>query len=122
MTNIRQTVDCCQIERIPVHINLLIEACNIMRFLYLIILSGILTECTESLIVHSWVARDVPVKKYNKILVIAILRDSNQDLRMNLENHMVGDLITKGFNAVSSYNELGTCSFEGWKEPDIIKR
>jgi hypothetical protein len=81
-----------------------------------------LTACATSRIVHSWKSPNLPQKKYNKILVVGLMRDTNQELREKMENHLVGDLRDKGFNAVSSFKEYGPKYFEGLTEDMVLKQ
>lgn len=81
-----------------------------------------LAGCSTSRIVHSWESPNLLVKKYNKILVVGLLRDTDRSLREKMENHLVGDLNEKGCNAISSLKEYGPKSFEGLKEDVVLKR
>ena len=81
-----------------------------------------LTGCATSRIVHSWESPNLPQKEYKKILVIGIMRDTDQDLREKMENHLVSDLRDKGYNAISSFKEYGPKSFEGLTEEMVLKR
>jgi hypothetical protein len=81
-----------------------------------------LTGCATSRIVHSWKSPNLPQKKYSKILVVGLMRDTDQDLREKMENHLIDDLKDKGYNAISSFKEYGPKSFEGLTEDMVLKR
>lgn len=51
-----------------------------------------------------------------------MLKNNDRDFREKMEDHVVGDLIDLGYNAVSSLNEFGPKSFEGLKEEDAIAK
>ena len=46
--------------------------------------------------------------------------DNDRELRENMENHLVGDLTERGYNAISSLKEYGPKSFENMKEEEAI--
>jgi len=81
-----------------------------------------LTGCSTSRIVHSWQSPSLPLKKYDKILVVGLLRDTDQALREKMENHLVDDLKGRGYNAISSFKEYGPKSFEGLTEAMVLRR
>ncbi len=64
----------------------------------------ILTGCTSTYVTSSWKAQNASIIKYNKILVIGIMSDSNRDLRQNMEKDLVQDLKANGVNAVSAFD------------------
>ena len=83
----------------------------------------LLISCSSSVnITHSWKSDTLPQKTYNKIMVVGILPEEERDLRENMENHLVGDLRTRGYNAVSSLKELGPKSFENMKEEQVLDK
>jgi hypothetical protein len=81
----------------------------------------LLAGCATSRIVRSWKSPSLPQKKYTKILVVGLMRDTDQELREKMEDHLVDDLRDKGYNAVSSFKEYGPKRFEGLKEDMVLK-
>ncbi|HSN08988.1 MAG TPA: hypothetical protein VLS85_08110, partial [Hanamia sp.] len=59
----------------------------------------------SSRITHSWTSKTIGEKNYNKILVVGLMPNNDRELRENMENHLVGDLTTRGYNAISSLKE-----------------
>lgn len=80
----------------------------IAAFIVFIITSG----CTSSRITSSWKAKDVIPQKYNKILVLGVIRENDRSIRENMETHFVNDLKDLGYNAVSSLQEYGPKAFD----------
>jgi hypothetical protein len=91
-----------------------------------IILSGVmlffLLGCSTSRITHSWKSENLPVKKYNKIMVVGLIIDNDRNIREKMENHMAGDLTERGYTAISSFREYGPKSFENMKEDEALSK
>ena len=84
--------------------------------IYLLLLLPIIAGCTTSRITHSWKAENAAPKKYNKILVLGLSGDPDIRIREKMENHIVGDLSTLGYSAVSGLKEYGPKSFRDIEE------
>ena len=78
--------------------------------------------CKSSKITSSWKAEDAEIKKYNKILVLGLTRESDRSIQENMENHLVGDLKEFGYNAVSSLQEYGPKVFDKMDEEAAIEK
>ncbi len=59
-------------------------------------------SCQPSKITQSWTANGVTPKKYQKILVLGVLTDTDNDLQIKMEDHLSGDLKEMGYNAVAA--------------------
>ena len=83
-----------------------------MKKIFLIIVAIFLFACQTSRITHTWKAENVSPKKYNKILVLGVLKDNDRELQSRMENHMVGDLKDLGYiaYAANTIYEPGTFS------------
>ena len=80
------------------------------------------TGCTTSRITSSWKAEGAEAKKYNKILVLGLIRESDRRIQENMENHFVGDLKEFGYNAISSLQEYGPKVFDKMDEEAAIDK
>ncbi|MBS1933420.1 MAG: hypothetical protein JST96_05420 [Bacteroidetes bacterium] len=78
--------------------------------------------CSSSRITHSWTTENLPQKKINKFLVVGINDRSDQALSEKMEDHLVGDLKDKGYDAVSSIREFGPKAFRKMDEDDVINK
>jgi hypothetical protein len=78
--------------------------------------------CTSSKITTSWKAENTTPQKYNKILVLGLIREVDRTLQQNMENHMVGDLKALGYNTVSSLTEFGPKVFDKMDEDAAIDK
>lgn len=86
-------------------------------FLFLVISCS-----TGSHITSSWKAPNVQPKKYNKILVLGLIREADRSIREKMEEHVVGDLKEMGYNAVCSCDEYNPKTFENMDEKDAITK
>jgi hypothetical protein len=78
--------------------------------------------CSTSKITSSWKADNAIVPKYNKVLVLALIRENDRSIQENMENHFVGDLKELGYNAVSSLREYGPKAFDQLDEEAAIDK
>ncbi|HVW15509.1 MAG TPA: hypothetical protein VHB54_16875 [Mucilaginibacter sp.] len=78
--------------------------------------------CATSKITSSWKAPDAVPQRYNKIMVLGLIRTADRTLQENMENHMVGDLRALGYNAVSSLQEYGPKVFDGMDEQTAMNK
>ena len=69
------------------------------------ILILLLMACSSSRITYSWKSENIPSKIYNKIMVLAIIKNNDLSLREKMEDHLVGDLSEHGYTALSSLKE-----------------
>lgn len=76
--------------------------------------------CTTSKITTSWKADNTIPQKYNKVLVLGLIRESDRTIQANMENHLVGDLKELGYNAVSSLQEYGPKVFDKMDEDAAV--
>jgi hypothetical protein len=82
----------------------------------------IMMGCSSSRITTSWTVANSTPKKFNKILVLGLIRDQDRSIRNNMETHFVGDLKDLGYNAVSALAEYGPNAFENMCEKDAIDK
>jgi hypothetical protein len=78
--------------------------------------------CSSSKITTSWTAQHVQPKKYNKVLVVGLIRESDRSIREKMENHFVGDLSSLGYKAVSSLAEYGPKAFDNLSEEEMLRK
>ena len=63
--------------------------------------------CSSSKLITAWKSPGSIIRPYKKIMVIGIVKDSTVDIRRQMETHLVDDLKTNGFIAVSALEEFG---------------
>jgi hypothetical protein len=80
------------------------------------------TGCSSSKITTSWKDENSTPEKYNKILVLGLIRDVDRTLQQHMEDHMVGDLKGLGYYAVSSLTEFGPKVFDKMEEEAAIEK
>jgi hypothetical protein len=88
-------------------------------------LLSLLLGCAASKITYSWKAPTIvpdSTQMYNKIMVVGLIKDNDKTVREKMENHLVGDLAERGYNAVSSLKEYGPKAFENMKEEEVMNQ
>ena len=89
---------------------------------WLVLAAMMLTAgCLSSKITSTWKAKDYVPGTYNKIMVLALIREADRTLQENMESHLVGDLKALGYNAISSYDEYGPKAFNKMDEETAVK-
>ena len=68
--------------------------------------------CKSSKITNRWTPETVQVKTYKKLMVVGLILNDTRNLREKMENHLIGDLIERGYPAISSLKEYGPMSFD----------
>jgi hypothetical protein len=82
----------------------------------------LLMGCASSRITHSWKAENTAAKKYNKIMVLGLIRDADIRVRERMEDHLAGDLKDLGYQAVSSLKEYGPKAFDNMDEKAALDK
>ena len=83
----------------------------------------VLVSCsTNTKLTSSWKDDKAPKKRYNKIMVLGIIREKDRSLRQELETNFVDNLKSMGYNAVSAMAEYGPKSFERVEEEQVADR
>ena len=93
------------------------------RYFVASLIIPLLISCSSALkITNSWKSDNIPQNTYSKIMVVGILPERERNLRENMENHLVGDLQGRGYNAVSSVKVMGPKSFENMSEDQVLDK
>jgi hypothetical protein len=82
---------------------------------YLVVLL-IISSCATTYITSIWKAPDANAKKYNKVMVLGIIREADRTIRERMEGHLVGDIKALGYNTFSAYREYGPKALENMTE------
>ncbi len=78
--------------------------------------------CSSSKITTSWKAENITPQKFNKVLVLGLIKENDRSMQEKMENHFVGDLQQLGYNAVSSLQEFGPKVFDKMEETAAIAK
>jgi hypothetical protein len=76
----------------------------------------------SSYITSSWKSENISPKKFKKIVVLGLVRESDRSVREKMEQHIAGDLRELGYDAVCSCDEYNPKAFEGMNEKDAIAK
>ena len=82
----------------------------------------LLSSCSSTKITSEWKAPNATAVKYNKIMVVGIIREADRTIRERMEDHLVGDLKALGYNAYSSMEQYGPKSFQGMTEEQVNEK
>lgn len=97
-----------------------------MKRIQLFLIAGIaislLMGCSQSRITSSWKAPDVQTHRFEKILVLGLIRENDRQLQQKMEEHLVGDLGRMGYQAESSLKAFGPKAFENMNEEDALSQ
>lgn len=76
----------------------------------------------SSYLTSSWKAENVQPVKYNKIIVLGLVREADRTMREKMEEHLVSDLKELGYDAICSCNEYNPKAFENMTEEEAIAK
>ena len=82
-----------------------------MKKIFLILCAAVLFSCQTSKITATWTDKNVSPKKYNKILVLGVLKDNDLELQSKMEKHLAGDLNDLGYSAFAASNVFPSGTF-----------
>ena len=93
-----------------------------MKQLYFIglILMVMSAGCNTSKITNSWKSDKITDYKFKNILVLGLIRESDRSIQRNMENHLVEDLLQRGYKAESALTEYGPKAFDKMDEEAAI--
>lgn len=92
------------------------------KYIGAFILAIILMACNSSKITSTWKAPDATNKKFNKIMVVGLIKESDRTIREKMEEHMIGDLKELGYDAVSAYEVYGPKAFDNQDENAVVEK
>ncbi len=95
-----------------------------MRQLYWIglTLMFISAACNTSKITNTWKSENLTDYNFKKILVLGLIRESDRSIQHNMENHLVEDLLQRGYKAQSALSEYGPKAFDKMDEEAAVAK
>jgi hypothetical protein len=91
------------------------------NFIMLVVLFAS-ASCSTMRLTSSWKSETLKPVKYNKILVLGLIRDADRSIQENMEQHLADDLIAQGISATTSLKEFGPKAFENLDEAAAIDK
>ena len=82
---------------------------------------SILSSCSNTKLISSYVAPNSKLQKNSKVLVMAMMGDRDKKLRANMEKIMVQNLQAKGINAGSAIEQFGVDALKSLDEKTAMK-
>lgn len=77
-------------------------------------------SCSSTKINSSWKAENAQTKPYHNVMVWGLLTEKDSTLRRQMENHLVNDLVSKGYHAVSSMDVYKAKAYKKLTAAEII--
>ncbi len=95
---------------------------KLLKYITLVIALVLFAGCSSTYITSTWKASEVTAKKYNKVMVVGIIREADRTVKQKMEGHLVDDLKALGYNAVSAFNVYGPRAFQDMEESMITSK
>ncbi|MBK5280447.1 MAG: hypothetical protein JJE09_16435 [Bacteroidia bacterium] len=93
-----------------------------LQIIFIGVIALLAASCSSSQITSSWKNESSTPGKYKKILVMALLNESDRTLREKMEQHLVDDLKERGMDAISSYKQYGPKAFDNMNESEAVEK
>ncbi len=93
-----------------------------LQIIFIGIIAWVAASCSSSQITSTWKNEGSVPGKYKKILVMALLNESDMTLREKMEQHLVDDLKERGMDAISSYKQYGPKAFDSMNESEAVEK
>ncbi|GAB4092540.1 hypothetical protein [Flaviaesturariibacter terrae] len=91
---------------------------NVLRGALFLALTCFVPACRSTHVTTTWTAPEHTAKTYHKIMVAGIIRESDRSLRAAMEEHLTGDLTSRGYTAFSALQHYGPGRFKGLSEQE----
>jgi hypothetical protein len=86
-----------------------------------IIIASCLSSCGSTKITSSWKAENAKTKPYHNIMVWGLLTEKDSNTRRLMETHLVNDLVSKGYHAVSSIDVYREKAYKKISSAEILE-
>ncbi len=77
-------------------------------------------SCSTTKISSSWKSADAVTKPYHNVMVWGILPEKDSIVRKQMEGHLLSDLVSKGYHAVSSLEVYKSKAYQKLTAQEII--
>lgn len=95
---------------------------KIVKYIALVVALVLFAGCSSTSITSTWKASGFTARKYNKVMVVGIIRDADKMVKQKMEGHLVDDLRALGYNAVSAFDVYGPRAFQDMEEEKITAK
>lgn len=85
-----------------------------------IMITACISSCNSTHLISSWKAEDVKPKAYHNIMVWGLLTEKDSSIRRQMETHLVNDLVSKGYHAVSSTEVYREKAYKKFTSAEIL--
>ncbi len=85
-----------------------------------IMATAFIFSCSSTKINSSWKAENAQTKPYHNVMVWGLLAEKDSSLRKQMETHLVNDLTSKGYHAVSSIDVYKSKAYKKLTSKEIV--
>lgn len=97
-----------------------IDFMKLLQCIAALFLTAMVISCSSTKIISSWKADDAKAKAYHNVMVWGILPEKDSAIRRQVENHLVEDLVSKGYHAISSLAVYEEKAYKKLSATDIV--
>ncbi|MCB0775388.1 MAG: hypothetical protein KDB99_03590 [Chitinophagaceae bacterium] len=73
-----------------------------VKIIYSILFIFLLASCSPTKITKTWVDKSIGPRKYNRVLVLCVIPETEKELGLKMENQLTGDLTDLGYDAIAA--------------------
>lgn len=93
---------------------------KIKMLIPVIIATAFIFSCSSTKINSSWKAENAQTKPYHNVMVWGLLAGKDSSLRKQIETHLMNDLVSKGYHAVSSLDVYKSKAYKKLTSNEIV--
>ena len=93
---------------------------KIKMIIQAIMATAFIFSCSSTKIKSSWRAENNQTKPYHNVMVWGLLTEKDSSLRKQMETHIVNDLISKGYHAISSMDVYKAKAYKKLTSAEIL--
>jgi hypothetical protein len=88
---------------------------------FALIVTAAVSSCGATKITSSWKAENATTKPYHNIMVWGLLTEKDSSTRRLMETHLVNDLVSKGYHAISSTDIYKEKAYKKLSSAEILE-
>jgi len=93
---------------------------KLSTLIFAIMVTAGISSCSSTKTISSWRAADAKTKPYHNIMVWGLLTEKDSSTRRQMEMHLVNDLVSKGYHAVSSLDVYKEKAYKKLTSTEIL--
>jgi hypothetical protein len=93
---------------------------KLSKLITALLMTALLFSCSSTKISSSWKAENAVTRPYHNIMVWGLLTEKDSTVRKQMETHLVNDLGSKGYHAVSSLDVYKEKAYKKLTAKEIV--